>query len=67
MKTVLNFMTACDIEEQEGHLFLKRDDVRIQIVYDKKQLSPTIETIKIDDSSYCLHGQTEYFTESVFL
>lgn len=44
-------MTACDIEEQEGSLFLKRDDVRIQIVYDKKQLSPTIETIKIDDSS----------------
>ena len=50
-ETVLNFMTACDIEEQEGSLFLKRDDVRIQIVYDKKQLSPTIETIKIDDSS----------------
>ena len=50
-ETVLNFMTACDIEEQDGSLFLKRDDMSIQIVYDKKQLSPTIETIKINDSS----------------
>ena len=44
-------MTACEIEEKDGSLFLKRDDVRIQIMYDKKLLSPTIETIKIDDSS----------------
>lgn len=48
-ETVFNFMTSCDVEQAGDKLYLVNGEDRIEFLYDTRNLSYTVEPIKLTD------------------